>query len=559
MPTSRKSFRRSPRKGAAREPRVPLGASVPGPSPELTVVSKEAGALGFRSSRAGHIAAAPVSVSVSGGGVQAPPAKPSIKLLVVGHTVGRRWKAFDSPVVMDLLDLVQQRHGVEIESGVPFANTLTVIGSSCHSLRSALKDISVIKHRAGLRVQKQLFMVQATAEQQKEVSLAAKIDNPGWARFTCAAASEHGLLGPIVADFSTKLAELTPVIRAAPSNISLQIHLGRLVTSVEEKPGSSNAQPAVRMRGIVNGTNTNNAVVFDRTIGDGKFFDVCRRNATRSTDHFFPTSSIAESLDDIRLVKSLIIITAAFRVELKISPPRASSPVARLSCSRVFQLAGAEGRADLTVACPDQWLDWRLETFPEIKLEDIPRTVKDMMESISVTYPKLDEDFPIPAIPAPMFTTHRIKQVYGKTSWTVGCRGSRYLLELCRFHKFPRAGRVEGCNVSTGITISNASWEDALKAPVASGVCRDLDASWSQVFPPRRKRDGVTDLIKNMQSILLSCDAVLGTPPVGTTDNLSETNNATPAPASKVQSTAVLQNTQKGVPGESEDDLISFE
>ena len=123
----------------------------------------------------------------------------------------------------------------------------------------------MMKHSAGLRVQKQLFMVQATAKQQEEVSLVAKIDNPGWARFTCDAASEHGVLEPIAADFGTKLAELTPVVMAAPSNISLQIHLGRMVTRVEEKPGSSNGQPAVHMRGIVDGTNTSNGVVFDRT------------------------------------------------------------------------------------------------------------------------------------------------------------------------------------------------------------------------------------------------------------------------------------------------------
>lgn len=215
--------------------------------------------------------------------------------------------------------------------------------------------------------------------------------------------------------------------------------------------------------------------------------------------------------------------------------------------------------------------------MPEIKPEDVPSTVADMMENISVTYPKCDDDFPVPDIPVEMFKMHRIKRVYGKTSWTVGCRGSRYLLELCRFHRFPRMGRSESYSVSTGISISSASWTDAFKAPPARGKCRDLDASWSQVFRPRRNRDGITDFLNFMQSMLIlwgevfaSAAAVVAPeaqqpneslfkPDPDSQDPAEEASSVQRAsPAQTVKSTQVPCHGQD-VLQESEEDLISFD
>lgn len=95
-------------------------------------------------------------------------------------------------------------------------------------------------------------------------------------------------------------------------------------------------------------------ISFVDRIGSGKLFDICKEKAIASKDYFFPCSSIAESLKDVQPSKFLVIITGAFHIELEISPPKINSQTARLSRSLVFQLVGADGRVDLTAACPSQ-------------------------------------------------------------------------------------------------------------------------------------------------------------------------------------------------------------
>lgn len=232
-----------------RSTRDSLVPSRPGPPTELAVIPKKAGD--------------------EGGSVKAPPSKPSIKLVVVGPTTGGRANSIENSTLLDLLELVKQRHNVEIESGVPFANALTVSSSSRQSLSAALRDINLARQRVDVKGHKPLFSVHASATQQKTIRQSPQAGYPGWTRFTCDAASDAAsdpeALDDVVADFGSKIAELAPEIRVVPSNISLQIHLGKMITSTDDRLGPASVTSAAHLGGIVNGTNTDTGVSFDRS------------------------------------------------------------------------------------------------------------------------------------------------------------------------------------------------------------------------------------------------------------------------------------------------------
>lgn len=212
-------------------------------------------------------------------------------------------------------------------------------------------------------------------------------------------------------------------------------------------------------------------------------------------------------------------------------------------------------------------MDWKLETFPELKVDDIPSSIKSMMADISISYTDREEDFPMPIIPASVLSAHRIKLVYGKVSLTATCRGNKLMLEqeLCRIHKFPQGeGKIQGYKVSTCISIKSPVWAEVLKAPAAAGVVRNLDASWSQVFKPRRKRSGLSELLHSVQHVLAFWDGVLGAHGASMTDSSvkSATGNNSQAPA--VQSTTgldgqILPDEPQPVLDDPEEDLISFD
>lgn len=170
--------------------------------------------------------------------------------------------------------------------------------------------------------------------------------------------------------------------------------------------------------------------------------------------------------------------------------------------------------------------------------------IKAFLEGVSIVHSPNHGDFPVPVVRTGLINDHRVKQLYGKTAWSVGCKGTQYTLELGFYHKFPRSDTKENNPVSMGISISNGAWEEILKSPTSIGTPRDLGVSGDKLFRPDSEGDGVIGFLKLINKILAlwdrtadSTSIVKHTPPL---DTPSQCNLPVPILSQRINSTDLL-------------------
>lgn len=135
--------------------------------------------------------------------------------------------------------------------------------------------------------------------------------------------------------------------------------------------------------------------------------------------------------------------------------------------------------------------DWKLEAQPELKTDEIPMSIITFLRGVTVEYSEADTKFPAPKIDTALLQAFRIKQMLGRLNWTVGCTGSRYQLELLRYHVFPKPGSAASQQVLASISLSNSTWGETLKAPSVAGRARSLGKNLDKLFRPQGSSDGV--------------------------------------------------------------------
>ena len=161
-------------------------------------------------------------------------------------------------------------------------------------------------------------------------------------------------------------------------------------------------------------------------------------------------------------------------------------------------------------------IDWKLETVPELAPEEIPSTIKSFLEGVTVVHSKEHGGFPTPIIRSGLSKEYRVKQLFGKTAWTVGCKGTRYMLELSLYHKFskPRLAEEPLDQALMGVSILNSNWEEALRSPAIAGGLRDLGANWDRLFRPSTGRgaqgDGIDIFLGLVDRVLNLWDRAKG-------------------------------------------------
>lgn len=161
-------------------------------------------------------------------------------------------------------------------------------------------------------------------------------------------------------------------------------------------------------------------------------------------------------------------------------------------------------------------IDWNLETVPELVPGEIPSTIKSFVEGVTVVYSKERGDFPTPIIRTGLSKEHRVKQLFGKTAWTVGCKGTRYMLELSLYHKFSKSRLAEEPQDQAlmGVSILNSDWEEALKSPAIAGGVRDPGGNWGRLFRPNTGSgahgDGIDPFLELVGRILNLWDRANG-------------------------------------------------
>lgn len=196
-----------------------------------------------------------------------------IKVTLLGPVNDNPETPFGNPAILDLLGLVRQRHGVRIEVGSPFLNSLNISGSSPSIVRAAHDDVTGFIHRLRSSGQHELFMVQPTDDRHKQIALSRDISRPGLARSFFAGASsgtgsknrDEKWLAQHTSAFRVQLAQLASNLTSVPENLHMEVQFGRLLSHVpgEQDPATPEGATAWLSQAITKSPADGN-IVFDR-------------------------------------------------------------------------------------------------------------------------------------------------------------------------------------------------------------------------------------------------------------------------------------------------------
>ncbi|KJR82612.1 uncharacterized protein SPSK_03161 [Sporothrix schenckii 1099-18] len=446
--------------------------------------------------------------------------KATFKVVVLGPVNIDYEASFGSPAVLDFLDLVRRRHAVKIENDVPLPNSLTIIGATRDAIHSAHKDINGFMHNLRSPMRHQLHMILPLGGRRKKLTLVRNASHPELARccfedeaddMKCESIDKM-CLAEQISGFRVQFTQFADVLRSVPSNLHMVVQFGRLLSITQDVQCPISSEDVAKQIDAARGKSiTDEDAIFEHRIGGAEVFGAMQQQVLRSGDAFYPCSSVLESLLDVEPQRFLVGIMETFRFEIEIGPP-GSAPDKRsasLSNLRVFQTIGSEGKAGLTIACPNRDIDWKLETIQELLPGEIPSTIKAFLESVTVVDHKEQDGFPMPVFRPGLSKENRVKQLIGKTAWTVGYKGTRYMLELCLYHKISTSHMGEAPNDQgqVGMSILNSGWEETLKSPATEGGPRDLGANWDRIFRPRNGRgtpeSGIESFLKLVDRVLV--------------------------------------------------------
>lgn len=196
-----------------------------------------------------------------------------IKVTLLGPVNDNSETPFGNPAILDLLDLVRQRHGVSIEFGSPFLNNLNISGSSSSIVRAAHDDVNGFIHRLRSSDQHELFMVQPTDDRYKRIALSRDTSRAGLARYffedepggTGSKNRDEGWLAQYTSTFRVQFAQFASVLTSVPSNLHMEVQFGRLLSHVpgEQNPAMSGGVTARLGQAIAKSSSDGN-IVFDR-------------------------------------------------------------------------------------------------------------------------------------------------------------------------------------------------------------------------------------------------------------------------------------------------------
>lgn len=154
-------------------------------------------------------------------------------------------------------------------------------------------------------------------------------------------------------------------------------------------------------------------------------------------------------------------------------------------------------------------LDWNMRFLQELGLADVSPRIRALADNIVVKYPTEDDDFAAPSICQNLVLSNRVKRVVGKKSWTVGCKGTRYMLELALCREWPLSSDKNTHEWSTGISVHCDDWDEALDQKPGSVKPRDLGQNFSALFAPAETRDGIIDFLSVVEGISVLSETVL--------------------------------------------------
>lgn len=195
------------------------------------------------------------------------------QLTVFGPLDGKSDTSFRGNAMLDLLDLVRQRHGVKVELGTPSDNCITITGAALHAVHAAHVDIRVFTRTLRLPDQHQLFMVLAPVGKPEKITLACDPSYPELARSSFKDKSagigvediDEKLMMQQNTMFRVHFEKLARLIGSVPSALHMQVHLGRLLSSAQHGNSSATSEDAaVQLDHSITNAAADGKVVFDR-------------------------------------------------------------------------------------------------------------------------------------------------------------------------------------------------------------------------------------------------------------------------------------------------------
>lgn len=147
----------------------------------------------------------------------------------------------------------------------------------------------------------------------------------------------------------------------------------------------------------------------------------------------------------------------------------------------------------------------------EIDAKDIPPVIKSIASNIKVQSLTSGGNFPMPAFTANFTQASRVKQITGRMTWTVGCKGTRYKMELALSREWMAPKDTNMSAWSTGIALRCDSWDEILGQKNWSRQARPLGKGLERLFAPGETENGVDDLLAVAKEVLALSESVLST------------------------------------------------
>ncbi|KAK0733599.1 hypothetical protein B0T26DRAFT_745632 [Lasiosphaeria miniovina] len=215
-----------------------------------------------------------------------------------------------------------------------------------------------------------------------------------------------------------------------------------------------------------------------------------------------PRTVRSDSVDDIKPVHSLVIITKNLHVELGIDTIQTKGWAGQVTYAfgppAAFRREKRARAIEILNSCPEGHYDWILEIHNQIDRQDfkaaIPFRSTDVRNNFEFTNNVLPGGFPAIIVLAHFMNAFGVEGVLGRTTWSY-MLNSEYCIEISIYHKWGSDTKLPP-TTSTGVTLYGSDWDDDMDLEDLSTAPRkwnDFGKQFLHVDGPTRHRNPDTD------------------------------------------------------------------
>ncbi|KAK3383656.1 hypothetical protein B0T24DRAFT_58157 [Lasiosphaeria ovina] len=288
-------------------------------------------------------------------------------------------------------------------------------------------------------------------------------------------------------------------LKHVPNKMRMRVHFGTF--RLREWKKGQTEYTFSELESIVRRAGPRGTSSIDKHIGQAEIADALRSRVA-SICGSVPRTVRSDSVDDIKPVHSLVIITKNLHVELGVdtiqTKGRAGQVTYTFGPPAAFRREKRSRAIEILNSCPEGHYDWILEIHNQIDTQDfnaaIPFRSTDIRNSFKFTNNVLPGGFPAITVLAHFMNTFDVEGILGRTTWSY-MLNSEYCVEVSIHHKWGSDTKLPPVT-GTGVTLYGSDWDDDMDLEDLSTAPRkwnDFGKQFLHVDGPTRHRNPDTD------------------------------------------------------------------